>query len=299
MSEHTDIATPSRTREILAKYDLRAKKSLGQNFIIDTNILRKIVEAGEVDEETTVIEIGPGIGALTEQIAKSAKEVFAFEIDDRFLPVLDDTLSPYSNVTIFHQDILKVDFEAFKEEHLEDGTRLVVIANLPYYITTPIIMHLLESTLPVETMLLMMQKEVASRLEASPSTKAYGSLSIAIQHHTDVEIAFKVPPTVFMPQPNVDSAVVRLNVLEDKAVSVKDDALFSKIVRASFVQRRKTIWNNLRRNLEDKEKQARLKEAFEKAAINPSRRGESLTIQEFGVLADAIADAGLTEFDRK
>jgi 16S rRNA (adenine1518-N6/adenine1519-N6)-dimethyltransferase len=299
MSNHTEIATPSRTREILEKYDLSAKKSLGQNFIIDTNILRNIVEAGEVDEQTTVIEIGPGIGALTEQIAKAAKEVFAFEIDDRLLPVLDETLAAYSNVTILHQDILEVDFETFKEEYLQDSTRLVVIANLPYYITTPIIMHLLESTLPVETMLLMMQKEVASRLEAVPSTKAYGSLSIAIQYYTDVEIAFKVPKTVFMPQPNVESAVIRLNVLEEPAVQVQNEALFSKIVRASFVQRRKTIWNNLRRALNDKEKEETLRAAFEAAEINPSRRGESLSIQEFGVLADALVDVGLTQFDEK
>ena len=168
MTNQQDIATPSRTNEILNKYNLSAKKSLGQNFIIDTNILRNIVKTAAVDEKTTVIEVGPGIGALTEQIAKEAKEVFAFEIDDRLLSVLDDTLSPYDNVTILHQDILKVDFESFKEQYLEDTTRLVVIANLPYYITTPIIMHLIESSLEVDEMVLMMQKEVASRLEAKP-----------------------------------------------------------------------------------------------------------------------------------
>ena len=296
MSEQTDIATPSRTREILEKFDLNVKKSLGQNFIIDTNILKNIVAAGDVDKETTVIEIGPGIGALTEQIAKSAKEVFAFEIDDRLLPVLDETLANYTNVTIFHQDILEVDFEKFQKEYLKDNSRLVVIANLPYYITTPIIMHLLDSSLPVKTMILMMQKEVASRLEAKPSTKAYGSLSIAIQYYTEVEIAFTVPKTVFMPQPNVESAVIRLNVREAPAVQVKDERLFSKIVRASFVQRRKTIWNNLRRALNDKIQEETLRAAFEKAAIDPSRRGESLSTQEFGVLADALVAFGLTDF---
>jgi|SRR5690625_119679 dimethyladenosine transferase len=296
MTNHQDIATPSRTREILEKYGLSAKKSLGQNFIIDTNILRNIVQTASVDKNTTVIEVGPGIGALTEQIAKEAKEVFAFEIDDRLLSVLDDTLSPYDNVTVFHQDILEVDFEQFKTDYLSDTSRLVVIANLPYYITTPIIMHLIESSLPVEEMVLMMQKEVASRLEAKPSTKAYGSLSIAIQYYMEVEVAFTVPRTVFMPQPNVDSAIIRLRTLENPPVMVKDENLFFKIVRASFVQRRKTIWNNLRKAFNDKSKEETLRDAFEKAEINPSRRGESLTIEEFGRLADALVLNGLTDF---
>lgn len=296
MTNHQDIATPSRTREILEKYGLSAKKSLGQNFIIDTNILRNIVQTASVDKNTTVIEVGPGIGALTEQIAKEAKEVFAFEIDDRLLSVLDDTLSPYDNVTVFHQDILEVDFEQFKTDYLSDTSRLVVIANLPYYITTPIIMHLIESSLPVEEMVLMMQKEVASRLEAKPSTKAYGSLSIAIQYYMEVEVAFTVPRTVFMPQPNVDSAIIRLRTLENPPVMVKDENLFFKIVRASFVQRRKTIWNNLRKSFNDKSKEEILRNAFEKAEINPSRRGESLTIEEFGRLADALVLNGLTDF---
>ncbi|HLR91966.1 MAG TPA: 16S rRNA (adenine(1518)-N(6)/adenine(1519)-N(6))-dimethyltransferase RsmA [Atopostipes sp.] len=296
MTNHQDIATPTRTREILEKYGLSAKKSLGQNFIIDTNILRNIVETGKVDANTTVIEVGPGIGALTEQIAKQAKEVFAFEIDDRFLPVLEDTLSPYENVTVFHQDILEVDFEPFEKEYLEDVSRLVVIANLPYYITTPIIMHLIESSLPVEEMVLMMQKEVASRLEAVPSTKAYGSLSIAIQYYMDVEVAFTVPRTVFMPQPNVDSAIIHLNTLENPPVDVENEALFFKIVRASFEQRRKTIWNNLRKAIDDKSKENQLREAFEAAEINPQKRGESLTIEEFGRLSNALVKKDFMEF---
>lgn len=293
MNNHIDIATPTRTKEILAKYDLKAKKSLGQNFIIDTNILRNIVDAGDVDKETTVIEIGPGIGALTEQIAKVAKEVIAFEIDDRLLPVLDDTLSPYDNITIIHQDILQVDFEQFAKDYLTETSRLVVIANLPYYITTPITMALLESKLPVETMVLMMQKEVASRLEAKPSTKAYGSLSIALQYYTEVEVAFTVPRTVFMPQPNVESAIIRLDVRDEPAVQVEDETLFMKLVRASFQQRRKTIWNNLRKSLEIKGQEEDLREAFIQSGINPSRRGESLSIQEFAQLADAISHSGL------
>lgn len=296
MTNHQDIATPSRTNEILKKYQLKTKKSLGQNFIIDTNILRKIVDAGNVDEETTVIEIGPGIGALTEQIARKAKEVFAFEIDGRLIPVLEDTLSPYPNVTVFHEDILKVDFEKFQREYLADASRIIVIANLPYYITTPIVMHLIESDLPIEEMILMMQKEVADRLEAKPSTKEYGSLSIAIQAYMGVEVVFTVPRTVFMPQPNIESAIVRLTTLEESPLNVKDERLFFNMMRASFGQRRKTIWNNLRRVLDDKEKEPLLREAFESSGIDPSRRGESLSIDEFSVLADALYDHELTEF---
>ena len=296
MTKKQAIATPSRTKEILEKYQLRAKKSLGQNFIIDTNILQNIVRAGSVDKETTVIEIGPGIGALTEQIAKQAKEVYAFEIDGRLISVLEDTLADYSNITILHEDILKVNFEKFQSEYLNEVKRLVVIANLPYYITTPIVMHLIESSLPVEEMILMMQKEVAERLEAKPSTKEYGSLSIAIQAYMEVDIVFTVPRTVFMPQPNIESAIVRLKTLEDSPLKVKDESLFFKIMRASFGQRRKTIWNNLRRELNDKEKEALLREAFKYSGIDPSRRGESLTIQDFEKLADALYDFNLRSF---
>lgn len=296
MNKAQDIGTPTRTREILEKYNLSAKKSLGQNFIIDTNILKKVVAAGDVDHETTVIEIGPGIGALTEQIAKVAKEVFAFEIDERFLPVLENNLAGYENISVFHQDILAVDFDKFQKEYLPDMKRLVVIANLPYYITTPIVMHLIESSLPMEEMILMMQKEVASRLEAAPSTKEYGSLSLAIQYYMKVDIAFTVPRTVFIPQPNVDSAIVRLQTLQTPPVTVEDESLFFKIIRASFVQRRKTIWNNLRRALNNKEKEPILKEALLHAEIAPSRRGESLSIDEFAQLVNALVAYELTSF---
>lgn len=296
MTKKRAIATPIRTKEILKKYNLKAKKSLGQNFIIDTNILENIVDAGEVDENTTVIEIGPGIGALTEQIAKKAKEVFSFEIDGRLIELLEDTLSDYSNITVIHEDILKVDLKKFQEEYLKEADRLVVIANLPYYITTPIVLHLIESPLAIEEMVLMMQKEVAQRLEAKPSTKEYGSLSIAIQAFVDVDIAFTVPRTVFMPQPNIDSAIVRLKTLEESRLDVIDEKLFFKITRASFGQRRKTIWNNLRRELNNKEKEVFLREAFESSGIDPSRRGESLNIQEFSKLANAIYNHELIDF---
>ncbi|MFC6464159.1 16S rRNA (adenine(1518)-N(6)/adenine(1519)-N(6))-dimethyltransferase RsmA [Marinilactibacillus sp. GCM10026970] len=294
MEEYKEIATPARTKAILDKYRLAAKKSLGQNFIVDTNILEKIVNAGAVDDRTTVIEVGPGIGALTEQIAKQAKEVVAFEIDDRLLPVLKDTLSPYSNVKVIHQDILKANLETFEEEYLKDAERVVVIANLPYYVTTPIILNFLESSLPIDSLVLMMQKEVANRLSASPGTKAYGSLSIAVQYYMDAEVALIVPKTVFTPQPNIESAVIKLTRKKDAEVVVKDETVFFQVARSAFVQRRKTLWNNLQvaygKEPEIKEK---LQLALEQAEIDPKRRGETLSLKEFGKLADALVEQNL------
>lgn len=300
MTEHRDIATPKRTKEILEKYTLSAKKSLGQNFIIDTNILENIVSAGDITKETTVIEVGPGIGALTEQLAKKAKNVVAFEIDDRLLPVLDDTLSPYSNVTILHQDVLTADLEEFNESHLSDAKEIVMVANLPYYITTPIIMRFLESRLPVDRMVLMMQKEVASRLSARPSTKAYGSLSIAVQYYMDAEVAFIVPKTVFVPQPNVESAIIRLTRKMQKEVDVKDEKLFFNLARAAFVQRRKTLWNNLLKAFgKEEEVKAKLEKGLKQAGIDPIRRGETLSVKEFGELANAFSELELEMIDSK
>lgn len=294
MTEHKDIATPKRTMEILKQYDLAAKKSLGQNFIIDTNILENIVSAGDVTKDTTVIEVGPGIGALTEQLAKKAGQVIAFEIDDRLLPVLEDTLSPYSNVTILHQDVLKANLEEVYETYLKEAKDIVMVANLPYYITTPIIMRFLESSLPIDRMVLMMQKEVANRLSASPSTKAYGSLSIAVQYYMKAEVAFIVPKTVFIPQPNVESAIIRLTRLEDKKLVVKNEELFFAIARAAFVQRRKTLWNNMVNAFgKEPEVKEQLEAALNEAGIDPKRRGETLSLNEFAVLSDTISARGL------
>jgi len=294
MTDHKDIATPKRTMEILKQYDLAAKKSLGQNFIIDTNILENIVSAGDVTKDTTVIEVGPGIGALTEQLAKKAGKVIAFEIDDRLLPVLEDTLSPYSNVTILHQDVLKANLEEVYETYLKEAKDIVMVANLPYYITTPIIMRFLESSLPIDRMVLMMQKEVANRLSASPSTKAYGSLSIAVQYYMKAEVAFIVPKTVFVPQPNVESAIIRLTRLEDKKLVVKNEELFFAIARAAFVQRRKTLWNNMVNAFgKEPEVKEQLEAALNEAGIDPKRRGETLSLNEFAVLSDTISARGL------
>ncbi|QNK88158.1 MULTISPECIES: 16S rRNA (adenine(1518)-N(6)/adenine(1519)-N(6))-dimethyltransferase RsmA [unclassified Sporosarcina] len=284
-----DIATPVRTKEILAKYGFSLKKSLGQNFLIDPNILRNIVSHAGLSEKTGVIEIGPGIGALTEHLARSAGKVVAFEIDGRLLPVLEDTLSPYDNVTIVHQDILEADLLQVMQDHFADYEDVVVVANLPYYVTTPIIMKFLLGKVPVSGMVVMMQKEVADRITAVPGTKAYGSLSIAIQYYMDAEVAMIVPKTVFMPQPNVESAVLRLTRKETAPAKVIDEDFMFVVSRGSFVQRRKTILNNLQSSLPNgKLKKEVILQAFEQIGMDPGRRGETLTIEEFANLSNAL-----------
>lgn len=284
-----DIATPGRTREILEKYGFSFKKSLGQNFLIDTNILRKIVDFAELSDETGAIEIGPGIGALTEQLARRAKKVVAFEIDQRLLPILEDTLSPYGNIRIIHQDVLKADIHRVISEEFTGMTDIMVVANLPYYVTTPIIMKLLTDRLPIRGMVVMLQKEVADRLAAKPGTKDYGSLSIAVQYYTEAETVMTVPRTVFIPQPNVDSAVIRLIKRKQPPVKVEDEAFFFQVVRASFAQRRKTILNNLVNNLPNgKAMKEQIERVLTETDIDPRRRGETLTMEEFAALSNAL-----------
>ncbi|SES43581.1 16S rRNA (adenine(1518)-N(6)/adenine(1519)-N(6))-dimethyltransferase RsmA [Psychrobacillus sp. OK032] len=284
-----DIATPVRTQEILKKYGFSFKKSLGQNFLIDPNILRNIVGHAELTKDSAAIEIGPGIGALTEHLARSAGKVIAFEIDQRLLPVLEDTLSPYDNVEIIHSDILKADVKQIFAEKLENYNDVMVVANLPYYVTTPILLKLLMDRLPVRGMVVMMQKEVADRITAKPGTKAYGSLSIAIQYYMKAEVAMIVPKAVFMPQPNVESAVIKLTRHETPPVQVIDEDFLFQVSRGSFVQRRKTIINNLQSSLPNgKQKKELILQSLEKVGINPTRRGETLTIEEFGQLADEL-----------
>lgn len=289
MTNHKDIATPIRTKEILKKYGFSVKKSLGQNFIIDTNILSNIVEAAGLNKETNVVEVGPGIGALTEHLARASKEVIAFEIDDRLLPVLADTLSPYDNVTIIHQDVLRANLKEVLTEKVDLSEPLMVVANLPYYITTPIVMYFLESVVRIDALVIMMQKEVAERITAAPGSKAYGSLTIAVQYHMDAEIAFIVPKTVFMPQPNVDSAIIKLTRRTTPSVEVMDEKVFFELTRAAFVQRRKTLWNNLLGKYGKEESmKEKLVQALDYAGIDPKRRGETLSLTEFGKLADGI-----------
>ncbi|MGM0904610.1 MAG: 16S rRNA (adenine(1518)-N(6)/adenine(1519)-N(6))-dimethyltransferase RsmA [Bacillota bacterium] len=286
---HKDIATPVRTREILDKYGFSFKKSLGQNFLIDTNILNRIVDHANLTDSSAAIEVGPGIGALTEQLARRSKKVMAFEIDQRLLPILADTLSPYPNVKVIHQDILKADVQQYINEELAGINDIMVVANLPYYVTTPILMKLLEEKLPIRGIVGMLQKEVADRLAAKPGTKEYGSLSIAVQYYTVAETVMIVPKTVFIPQPNVDSAVIRLTVREKPAVIVKDEHFFFQVTRASFAQRRKTILNNLTSQLPNgKQNKEQIISALREVEIDESRRGETLSIEEFGRLSDAL-----------
>lgn len=285
-----DIATYSRTNEIIEKYDFNFKKSFGQNFIIDPNILKKIVSKANITKETVVIEIGPGIGALTEQLAKSALKVFAFEIDKRLIPILSETLEAYNNIEIINQDVLKVNIKEFVETNLSEYKDIVVVANLPYYITTPILMHFLENKVNIDRYILMMQKEVAERLSAKPNTKAYNSLSIAVQYYTETSIVTTVPRTVFKPQPNVDSAVIKLQSLGEKKIKVSDEDMFFRVVKGSFVQRRKTIYNNLATSFNNVLTKQQITDILQEASIEPSRRGESLAIEEFVKLSNIVFD---------
>jgi 16S rRNA (adenine1518-N6/adenine1519-N6)-dimethyltransferase len=289
LTEYKEIATPSRTREILKKHGFSFKKSLGQNFLTEPTILRKIVETAAVDQQTNVIEVGPGIGALTEQLAMNAAQVLAFEIDDRLIPVLEETLEPYQNVTVVHQDVLKADLIGTTQSVFKQKLPLKVVANLPYYITTPIMMHFLESDLEVSEMVVMMQKEVADRISAKPGTKAYGSLSIAVQYFMEASIAFIVPKTVFIPQPNVDSAIIKLTKRERPAVEVINEQAFFKLTKASFQLRRKTLWNNLIHYYgKDDATKAWLTTSLAAAEIEPSRRGETLSLAEFAALSNRL-----------
>ena len=288
------IADYSVTRAILERHGFTFKKSFGQNFLTDTNILQKIVDTAEIDKKVNVIEIGPGIGALTEFLAENAAEVMAFEIDDRLVPILADTLRDFDNVTVINQDILKVDLAQYIAEFKNPDLPIKVVANLPYYITTPILMHLIESGIPFSEFVVMMQREVADRISAQPNTKAYGSLSIAVQYYMTAKVAFIVPRTVFVPAPNVDSAILKMVRRDQPAVEVQDEKFFFKVSKASFVHRRKTLWNNLTSHFgKSEETKAKLTAALEQAELSPSVRGEALTLVDFARLADALKEQGL------
>ena len=288
------IADHSVTRAILERHGFTFKKSFGQNFLTDTNILQKIVDTAEIDKKVNVIEIGPGIGALTEFLAESAAEVMAFEIDDRLVPILADTLRDFDNVTVVNQDILKVDLAQYIAEFKNPDLPIKVVANLPYYITTPILMHLIESGIPFSEFVVMMQREVADRISAQPNTKSYGSLSIAVQYYMTAKVAFIVPRTVFVPAPNVDSAILKMVRRDQPAVEVQDEKFFFKVSKASFVHRRKTLWNNLTSYFgKSEETKGKLTAALERADLSPSVRGEALSLEEFARLADALKSEGL------
>lgn len=288
------IADYSVTRAVLERHGFTFKKSFGQNFLTDTNILQKIVDTAEIDKNVNVIEIGPGIGALTEFLAENAAEVMAFEIDDRLIPILDDTLRDFDNVKVINEDILKSDLQSRIKEFANPDLPIKVVANLPYYITTPILMHLIESKIPFAEFVVMMQKEVADRISAEPNTKAYGSLSIAVQYYMTAKVAFVVPRTVFVPAPNVDSAILKMTRREQPLVQVKDEDFFFRVSKIGFVHRRKTLWNNLTSHFgKSEEVKTKLEKALEAAGIKPSIRGEALSIADFARLADALKEVGL------
>lgn len=282
------ISSPSVIHHVIRQHRFTLKKSLGQNFLADENILTKIVGAADLNPDSYVIEIGPGAGSLTQYLAEAARKVVAIEIDKRLKAILEETLQGYDNVVVRFGDVLKMDLQKVIAEEFPADAPVTVVANLPYYVTTPILLKLLTDHLPLRTIVVMIQKEVASRLEASPGQKSYGSLSIAVQYIADPAIVMTVPRTVFIPQPNVDSAVIRLDVRPEKKVNVTDESFFFRLVRESFAQRRKTLMNNLMHRLFLKEQKEAVLAVLRQAGIDPGRRGETLTIEEFAELSEGL-----------
>lgn len=275
------LYSPSYVKEIIDKYNFRFSKGLGQNFLIDGNIVRKICEEGEISKEDDILEIGPGIGTLTEELSYKANKVVAVELDKSLFPILDETLAGCNNVEIVPGDILKIDLSKLFSEKFE-SENIKIVANLPYYITTPIIGRLLEEELDIDSILVMVQSEVAERMKASPGTKDYGSLSVFVQYYTDPEIVLSVPKTAFIPRPNVDSAVIKLKIRKEK-IELEDRETFFKVVKAAFSQRRKTILNSLSSGL--KTDKGTIRAILEKADIDPKLRAENLTIEDFSKIS--------------
>lgn len=282
------LGNSKNTIEVLQKYDFVFQKKFGQNFLIDSHVLDKIVSAAGITKDDFVLEIGPGIGTMTQYLAASARKVFAVEIDKALIPILEDTLKEFDNVQVINQDILKVDIKKLAEEH-NDGKPIKVVANLPYYITTPIIMGLFEAHVPLENLTVMVQKEVAKRMEAGPGTKDYGALSLAVQYYAEPYIVANVPCNCFMPRPNVDSAVIRLTRHEQMPVAVKDEAQMFKMVRAAFNQRRKTLVNSLNNSPELNFTKEEIQNALAEMNLSATVRGEALTLEQFAALSDLLS----------
>lgn len=283
------LGNPKETVEILNKYHFIFQKKYGQNFLIDTHVLDKIIKAADITKDDMVLEIGPGIGTLTQYLCEAAREVVAVEIDKNLLPILDDTLSAYDNVTVINEDVLKFDINQLVKERNQNRP-IKIVANLPYYITTPIIMGLFEAHVPMENITVMVQKEVADRMQSGPGSKDYGALSLAVQYYAKPYIAANVPPNCFMPRPNVGSAVIRLSLHEEKPVVLKDEKLMFKIIRASFNQRRKTLVNGLNNNTEIHLPKEVIAQAIEELGVSPTIRGEALTLENFAKLSNIIYD---------
>lgn len=283
------LGNPKNTIEILNKYKFVFQKKFGQNFLIDEHVLSKIIRSAEITEDDFVVEIGPGIGTLTQYLAASAREVAAIEIDDALIPILKDTLSAYDNVTVIHEDVLKVDLCKLAEEK-NGGKPIMVVANLPYYITTPIIMGLFENHVPVESITIMVQKEVADRMKTGPGSKDYGALSLAVQYYAKPELVANVPPNCFMPRPRVGSAVIRLTRHTEVPVEAEDEKLMFQIIRASFNQRRKTLVNGLGNAPELHIPKEMTTEVLEEMGLSASVRGEALTLAQFAELSNRILE---------
>ena len=279
------LSDPKKTIEVIQKYQFAFQKRFGQNFLIDAHVLEKIVSAAGITKDDCVLEIGPGIGTMTQYLAESAGQVIAVEIDTNLLPILADTLKDSSNVKVINQDILKVDINELVKEY-NNGRPIKVVANLPYYITTPIIMGLFESNVPIDIITVMVQKEVADRMQVGPGSKDYGALSLAVQYYASPYIVANVPPNCFIPRPNVGSAVIRLTRYQEPPVQVKDPKLMFKLIRASFNQRRKTLQNGLNNSPEISFSKEEITKAIESLGVSPSVRGEALSLEQFAQLAN-------------
>lgn len=283
------LGTPSATKEIINKYSFAFQKKFGQNFLIDSNVLESIIRGAEITKDDFVLEIGPGIGTMTQYLCEAARQVVAVEIDKMLIPILEDTLSEYDNVEVINQDVLKVDIKSLAEEK-NNGKPIKVVANLPYYITTPIIMGLFESGVPIDSITIMVQKEVADRMQTGPGSKDYGALSLAVQYYATAKVILNVSATCFMPRPNVDSAVIKLTRHKEPTVNVADEKLMFKIIRASFNQRRKTLVNGLKNSPELSFSKEQIVKAVEKIGKPETIRGEALTLEELAELANAFTE---------
>lgn len=284
-----NLGNPKNTIEIIQKYEFMFQKKFGQNFLIDTHVLEKIISAAGITKNDCVLEIGPGIGTMTQYLAENAGHVVAVEIDRNLIPILKETLADYDNVTVINEDILRVDIKALAEEY-NGGKPIKVVANLPYYITTPIIMGLFESGVPIDNITVMVQKEVADRMKEGPGSKDYGALSLAVQYYAEPEIVANVPPNCFIPRPNVGSAVIRLTRYKEMPVEVKDPALMFKIIRASFNQRRKTLQNGLGNAPELPYTKEQIAAAIAEMGLTPTIRGEALSLAQFAQLSDILGE---------
>lgn len=281
------LGNPKYTIEVLQKYDFVFQKRFGQNFLIDTHVLEKIIASAEITKDDYVLEIGPGIGTMTQYLAEAAREVTAVEIDSKLIPILEDTLKEWDNVSVLNEDILKVDLCRLAQEK-NQGRPIKVVANLPYYITTPIIMGLFENKVPMDSITIMVQKEVAQRMQVGPGTKDYGALSLAVQYYARPEIVANVPPNCFMPRPKVGSAVIRLDRYDKPPVDVRDEKLMFRLIRASFNQRRKTLVNGLKNSQELDYSKEEIEKAVESCGLSMNIRGEALTLKEFADLSNAF-----------